>query len=55
MSMKLFATSFSLVLGSWRLRFSIDLDDETFIAPAAPHHLRFQSDARARERAGGSR
>jgi hypothetical protein len=28
--MKIFSTAFSLTLGNWRLRFAIDLDDETF-------------------------
>ena len=32
--MKIFATAFSLTLGSWRLRLSIDLDDESYgVAP----------------------
>jgi hypothetical protein len=48
--MKIFGTSFSLVLGAWRLRLAIDLEDETFVAPSAPHHVRVAPAPRTRER-----
>jgi hypothetical protein len=40
--MKIFGTAFSLVLGAWRLRIAIDLDDETF-APPPPATSRHSS------------
>jgi hypothetical protein len=41
--MKIFGTAFSLVLGAWRLRIAIDLDDETFGPPAQPVTSRYSS------------
>lgn len=38
--MKILATAFSLTLGSWRLRLSIDLDDESY-GPVEPATSRY--------------
>jgi hypothetical protein len=37
--MKFFATSFSLVLGAWRLRFSIDIDEDPEVKTLAMRHV----------------
>jgi hypothetical protein len=39
--MKIFATAFSVTLGSWRLRIAIDLDDETYESAAPPVTSRY--------------
>ncbi len=47
--MKIFGTSFSLTLGSWRLRVRIDLDDDPEDRTLAMHdvHARVHADRAA--------
>jgi len=54
--MKYFGTSFSLTLGAWRLRFSLDLDDAPDDSLKPAHHVHAMRTPNSRaERASSSR